>query len=340
MDELPVISDILDSDEKNFLEKNSRKLHKFQVTPYYCSLAGNEKTDPLRRQFVPDWAELTVLPYEKSDPLCEDEFKAGRKIIRRYRDRVLFLATARCAMYCRHCFRRYYTGSEASDAEDRDIEELCSLLSEDADIKEVLLSGGDPLILSDSRLEYIIKSVRAVRSDIMIRIGTRVPVVLPSRIKKSLLKILSENFPVSVFTQFNHYREITDESRTAVNEIIRCGVPVFNQTVLLKGINDKEEILEKLFHDLVSAGVKPYYLFQGDLAAGTSHFRVPLKRGLEIMENLSSVMSGLSLPVYAVDLPGGGGKVRLFSGSVISEKDGFLKIRNFEGKDYFYPDEP
>ena len=339
MDKLPVISDILDSNEKKFLENYYRKLHRFQVTPYYSSLAGKEKTDPLRRQFVPDRAELNVLPYEKSDPLCEGDFKAGRRVVKRYRDRVLFLVTARCAMYCRHCFRRYYAGSETTDAEDNDVEELCSLLSEDRNITEVLLSGGDPFMLSDSRLEYIIKSIRSVRRDIMIRIGTRIPVVLPSRIKTPLLSVLSENFPVSVFTQFNHYRELTEESREALSKIIKSGVPVFNQTVLLKGINDKEEILEKLFHDLVASGVKPYYLFQGDLAAGTSHFRVPLKRGLEIMGNLSVRMSGLSLPVYAVDLPEGGGKVRLFSGSVISEENGFLKIRNCEGRDYYYPDE-
>ncbi len=331
--------DILDAEEKIFIEKNRSVLHRYKVTPYYSLIAGNEKNDPLRRQFVPDQRELVSLNYEKSDPLCEENFKAGRKIIKRYHDRVLFLATARCAMYCRHCFRRYYAGSEEKDADERDVGELVKLLSEESNIREVLLSGGDPLMLPPEKLEFIINSVRRVRADIVIRIGTRIPVVDPSRVDERLLSVLSGKLPLCIFTQYNHFREITEESREALLRIMKLGIPVFNQTVLLKGINDEEVILEKLFHDLVSAGVKPYYLFQGDLAAGTSHFRVPLKRGLEIMENLSRVMSGLSLPVYAVDLPGGGGKVRLYSGSVISEDDGFLRIKNCDGKDFYYPDE-
>ncbi len=332
-------SEFLDKDEKLFIEKNSTSIHKFKVTPHYYSLAGRDRNDPLRRQFVPDERELLRLPYEKDDPLCEGMYKAGRRIVKRYHDRVLFLVTARCGMYCRHCFRRYYAGSEASDAEDRDVDELVALISEDSSIKEVLLSGGDPLVLSSSRLGYILKSIRDVRSDIVIRIGTRIPVVLPSRIDDELLSVLSDNLPAALFVQFNHYREISEESRIALGKIMRLGIPVYNQTVLLKGINDDEDILEKLFHDLVSSGIKPYYLFQGDLAAGTSHFRVPLKRGIEIMENLSRKMSGLSLPVYAVDLPEGGGKVRLFSGSFIAEEGGFFRIRSNEGDDYFYPDE-
>ena len=337
MDDKQLLSGILSSKEKELIENNN--LHRFKVTPYFCSISGSGRDDPLRRQFVPDERELNVLPYETADPLCEEKYKAGKRIIKRYHDRVLFLVTAKCAMYCRHCFRRYYAGSEASDADIADVEELCALIEGDAGIKEVLLSGGDPLTLSDKKIAFIIKSLRNVRDDLVIRIGTRIPVVQPERISDDLLSVLSENLPLAVFTQFNHYRELTSESRNVLGRMIRHGIPVFNQTVLLKGINDDEDVLEKLFHNLVSAGVKPYYLFQGDLAAGTSHFRVPLKRGLEIMENLSLKMSGLSLPVFAVDLPGGGGKVRLFSTSVLSEEDGFLKIKNCEGKEYFYPDE-
>ncbi len=339
MDGFKSLSDILDNEEKEFIAENTAKLHKVGVSGYYLSLAGREKSDPIRRQFVPDKRELNILPYEKADPLCEENFKKGRKIIKRYKDRLLFLVTSKCAMYCRHCFRRYHAGSESEDADEKDVEELCNLVSCDSSIYEVLLSGGDPLMLADSRLEYIIKSLRRTRPDLMIRIGTRIPVVLPSRITDPLLSVLSENLPVSVFTQFNHYRELTQESIKALGKIQQCGVPVFNQTVLLKGINDDTYILEKLFHSLVSVGVKPYYLFQGDLAAGTSHFRTSLKKGIKIMEKLSINMSGLSLPVYAVDLPDGGGKTRLHSSSVISEENGFLKIKNTEGRVCFYPDE-
>ena len=339
--------ELLDRSELDFIEKNSSSLHKYHVTEYYASLAGSEKNDPVRMQFVPDKRELVTLPYEKSDPLCEVDNKAGRRIIKRYHDRVLFLVTARCAMYCRHCFRRYYAGSAAEDVTDRDINELVRVISENENIKEVLLTGGDPLILSNSRLSFILESIRGARKDIVIRIGTRIPVALPSRIDDGLLSVLSLNRPVYVFTQFNHFRELTSKSRCAAEKIINKGIPLFNQTVLLKGINDDEAVLEKLFHDLVYAGIKPYYLFQGDLAAGTSHFRVPLARGLEIMENLSRRMSGLSLPVYAVDLPGGGGKVRLFSGSAVPEgggangdgEAGFFRIKNYEGEEYLYPDE-
>ncbi len=338
-EEKSYLTELLSREEMEFLRKNRDFLHKFKVTEYFSSIAGREKTDPLRRQFVPDERELVTLPYENPDPLCEADNKAGKRIIQRYPDRVLFLVTSRCAMYCRHCFRRYHAGKDTGDAEDKDIKELSCLISENKNIKEVLLSGGDPLMLSNSRLAYIINAVRKAGKDIVIRIGTRIPVVLPSRIDRELLSILSENLPVCIFTQYNHYREVTEESRGAVQKIIRHGIPVYNQTVLLKGINDDETVLEKLFHDLVSSGVKPYYLFQGDLASGTSHFRTPLKRGLEIMENLSVKMSGLSLPLYAVDLPGGGGKVRLFSGSILSEDNGFFRIKSCDGKDFFYPDE-
>ncbi len=332
------IYNLLDSGEKEFIAENPG-IHRVSVTDYFASLAGREKSDPLRRQFIPEKKELVLHEYETADPLCESKYKAGRRIIRRYPDRVLFLVTSRCAMYCRHCFRRYLTGSDTGDFSDDDIRELTDFITYETGIREILLSGGDPLMLDNERIAFLLGSIRNARPDIIIRVGSRIPVVLPSRIDSTLVSVFSKNRPLYIFTQFNHHREVAEKSISCIESLLTAGIPVFNQTVLLKGINDSEDLLEMLFRKLVFSGVKPYYLFQGDLAEGTSHFRVPLKRGLEIMANLSKRMSGLSLPVYAVDLPGGGGKVRLNPESIICEEKGFFKIRSYDGTFHYYPDE-
>ncbi len=330
---------LLKSGEIAFIEKEKNRLHNIGTTLYYAGIAGNDASDPLRMQYVPSEKELEFRGYEKPDPLCEKQFASSDRIIHRYHDRVLFLATGRCALYCRHCFRRYLGERGIGDAGEEDVESLVRYISDNTQVREVLISGGDPLMLDNEFLEYMCTRIRTAGKDIAIRIGTRVPVVNPSRVDMKLASALAKYSPLYLFTQFNHAREVTPSSSHAVSCFVKSGIPVLNQSVLLKGINNTEADLEKLFYSLISISVKPYYLFQGDLASGTSHFRTPLLQGIEIMEKLRKKMSALSLPMLAVDLPDGGGKALLDRGSVIKREGGFFYIRSNEGKIFAYPDE-
>ncbi|MBI9100453.1 MAG: KamA family radical SAM protein [Spirochaetaceae bacterium] len=311
----------------------------FMVNPYYASLAEDKWDDPVRRQFIPTVDEYTTKKYELSDPLGEDRYTPVPRLIHRYRDRVLLLVTDSCAMYCRHCFRRSFTGHKAGVISYGELENVAAYLSDHREVNEILLSGGDPLTCSDKKVREILTVIRSVRPDIVIRLATRIPVVLPMRISDSLVNILSENSPIWLVTQFNHSNEITEQAEAAVDKLIGKGIPLLNQSVLLKGINDSVSALENLFQALVRLRIKPYYLFQGDLAAGTSHFRVSIERGREIMSRLRLRISGLALPVYAVDMPGGGGKIPLTENFAMSEDEENYYFRNIEGKPYSYPRE-
>ena len=326
-------------EEISYIEHNGFNPERIGATAFYLKLAGSSKESPLRKQFVPSPKELKIFEYEKTDPLYEKKFSKTNRIIHRYQDRVLFIATGRCAIYCRYCFRRYLNKATTKDADNADIKALIDYLKANRYIREVLISGGDPLALDNSLIEHLCSSIRAVSKDIVIRIGTRVPVVLPSRIDSALVNILSKYRPLYIFTQFNHSDEITELNTRAVDLITKSGIPVFNQTVLLREVNNSEKQLKELFYKLVSISVKPYYLFQGDLAAGTSHFRTNLMQGIEIMEKLKTEISALSLPLLAVDLPKGGGKIILTRNSIIKRANGFFYLKNSEGKLFKYPDE-
>ena len=328
---------LFDRDETEFIEKNMDKLHRIGTTAYYAGISGKEKNDPLRMQFIPDKRELDIAEYEKTDPLCEKKFSPHDKIIHRYPDRVLFLASGRCPLYCRHCFRRYLGENGFRDADEGDVESLTRYIGENKQIREVLISGGDPLMLEDDFLEHICRRIRTAGRGIVIRIGTRVPVVYPSRVNAALAEMLSKYRPLYIFTQFNHPREITAQSSAAVDFFVKSGIPVFNQTVLLRGINNTADVLEALFYSLVSISVKPYYLFQGDLASGTSHLRAPLDDGLNLMRSLREKMSALSLPLFAVDLPDGIGKAQLEMSSIVKMEDGFYDIKCPDGRIARYP---
>jgi len=303
----------------------------------YFLLAGDKEDDPIRRQFMPHKDELVTLPLETTDPLGENPHKVTQRLIHRYQDRALFLASDACAMYCRHCFRRDYLSTNPVPLNKEEIENAAKYLKSHLEIKELIISGGDPLILDDIRLEDLLSACGESRPDIIFRIASRMPVVLPSRITDSLVKLLSKFKPLFIITQFNHPRELTDSSRKAVSLLVDNGIPVFNQAVLLRSVNDSVDILAKLFQELLKCGVKPYYLFQGDLAAGTSHLRVPITKGFEIMKELRLKISGLAMPVYAVDLPGGGGKIPLTESYIqrITEREIFFK--DYTGKEYSYP---
>lgn len=310
------------------------------VSRYYASLARTRDpyADPIAAQFVPRKEELTVLPQESGDPIGDRRYQVSERLIHHYADRVLLLANDRCATYCRHCFRRHFTGSGGGRLTEEQLDEACAYLRRTPEVREILISGGDPLMLSDEEIDRILRRLKAVDPQYIIRICTRMPVVLPSRITEALAEVLGGVDSVWAVIHTNHPKEITAEFRVAVRRLLGAGVPVLNQAVLLRGVNDDIETLEELFRGLVRAGVKPYYLFQGDLAAGTSHFRVPIERGIELMQGLRGRLSGMALPVYAVDLPGGAGKVPIESSLLRVEAEWYV-LRGVDGNEHRYPRE-
>lgn len=326
----------LNRDEQEWFDKVDKGLS-LLVNPYYLELA--KRSEAVRKQCIPTSAELRLTALESDDPLAEDANSPFPRMVHRYKNRVAVLVTDQCAMHCRHCFRRSFTGQGRKPLTRAEISEICFYLREHREVKEVLLTGGDLMTMNDGPLLEMLKAFREVREDLLLRLATRIPSSLPQRITPHLVNELAGLGPVWVITQFNHPDELTEESRGALEMLRRGGLPVMNQTVLLKGINDREEILAELFQSLLVQGVKPYYLFQGDLAAGTSHFRTNLERGWEIMRTLRREISGLAMPVYAVDLPGGGGKIPLNESYLVERTESGFCFQNPEGHTFIYPDE-
>ncbi len=310
------------------------------VSRYYAALAQTRDPyrDPIAAQFIPRREELQTIPYESGDPIGDQRYRVTERLVHHYRDRALLLVNDRCATYCRHCFRRHFTGHGGGRLSEGQLEETCAYLRATPAVKEILLSGGDPLMLSDEEIVLILRRLKEIDRDYIIRICTRMPVVLPSRITEALAAKLGEFDSLWAVIHTNHPREITAEFRLAVRRLLGAGVPVLNQAVLLRGVNDDAATLEELFRGLVRAGVKPYYLFQGDLAAGTRHFRVSIERGIEIMRELRGRLSGVALPTYAVDLPGGAGKVPIEAALLRTEAEAYV-FRGSDGREHRYPRE-
>ncbi len=312
------------------------------VPAHYLSLIKDpdDPNDPVRRQCIPTDREYTALPQELEDPLGEDSCSASRRLLHRYPDRALFLTTDQCWMYCRHCFRRRFTARGHQRATVNEIKVAADYLNMHPEVRELLVSGGDPLTADDAYLDQMLRIFRGVRPSLVIRICTRAPVVYPSRITEKLCGMLGKYHPLYVVTQFNHPHECSESSMSVTSELIDRGIPVCNQSVLLRGINDHEQILGELFRLLTAARITPYYLFQGDLARGTSHFRVPLQKGIALVRKLTHEISGLSMPTFAVDLPGGGGKIRLLEQQPEVKTPGKWGYRSRTGILYWYPLEP
>ncbi len=313
------------------------------IPSYFLGLIdADDPNDPLRIQVVPTISEGERLAEEDIDPLAEKSYSVTTRLIHRYPSRVAFLTTDRCAMYCRHCFRRRFTGTFQGPATKSEIEEASSYLREHKEVKEILLTGGDMMTLSDQKIEELISQFREAREDLVIRLCTRMPAAYPARITGALIAIFRrfDTAPFYLMTQFNHPRELTREAVDAVSMFVDAGIPAMNQSVLLKGVNDDVETLEELCNKLVFSRIKPYYLFQGDLVEGTSHFRVPLQKGLALEKELRRRISGLAMPLYAVDLPQGGGKVPLTEG-YLEESHGcaMWNFTTVEGKKRSYPKE-
>jgi lysine 2,3-aminomutase len=321
-----------DPAERERLEETIQKFP-FSITPYYLSLidVNDYKNDPIFRQAFPSPKELIVEHYELSDPLAEDKDSPCSCITHRYPDRVLFLISNTCAMYCRHCTRKRKVGDVDSIPDRDEILQGIEYIRNHPQIRDVLLSGGDPFMLSDDYLDWILTELRAIPHVEVIRIGSRVPVVLPYRITDSLVAVLKKHHPLWVNMQFNHPKEMTASAEAAVAKLADAGIPLGNQSVLLAGINDCPRIMKELVHQLVKNRVRPYYLYQCDLSEGISHFRTPVSKGIEIMENLIGHTSGFAIPRYVVDAPGGGGKIPVFPNYLLTWSVHKVVLRNYEG---------
>lgn len=302
------------------------------ITPYYLSLINLEDPHcPIRKQSIPTEAELVTSPEDLLDPLSEDEDSPVPGLTHRYPDRVLFLITDMCSMYCRFCTRRRFAGQKDASTPDERIDKCIEYIAKTPQVRDVLLSGGDALLVSDARLESILERLRAIPHVEIIRLGSRTPVVCPQRITPELCEILKKYHPVWLNTHFNHPREITPDSKAACERLANAGVPLGNQTVLLRGINDCSVVMKKLMHGLVRMRVRPYYIYVCDLSQGIRHFRTPVSKGIEIIENLRGHTSGYAVPTFVVDAPGGGGKTPVMPNYVISQSPSRVVLRNYEG---------
>lgn len=308
-------------------------LYPMRINPYYLRLI-REKGDPLWKQAVPTLAELDDRVCME-DPLNEENLSPVPNLIHKYPDRVLFLVTNQCAMYCRFCTRKRKVGTKLMQISDETIAAGLDYIKKNAKIRDVLVSGGDPLLLADDKLEEILAALRKISSVEIIRIGTRVPCTLPMRVTVKLAAMLKRYHPLYINTHFNHPAEITPESSRACARLADAGIPLSCQTVLLKGVNDDPLVMRKLMHKLLLIRVRPYYLFQGDMTRGTDHFRTSIDTGRKIMRSLIGHTSGLAVPTYALDAPGGGGKIPLTPDYIITEGERVV-FHNYEGKTCYY----
>lgn len=311
-----------------------RKVYPMRIPQYYYNLI-KEKGDPLWLQSVPSGQELRDEDAPE-DPLNEEADSPVPHLTHRYPDRVLFLITDRCPMYCRFCTRKRLVG-RSSDITNKTIDMGIDYIARHPEIRDVLISGGDPLMVSDQKLEGIISRLRAIPHLEILRIGTKFPCVLPSRITDNLCNMLRKYHPIYVNTHFNHPREITPEAREACQRLVDAGIPVGCQTVLMLGVNDDPEIMKELMHKLLMMRVRPYYLYQADLTRGTNHFRTRVEVGLQIIQALRGHTTGFAVPQFVIDAPGGGGKIPLMPEYVQKFDEKEVVLRNFEGKEYHYP---
>ncbi len=312
--------------------RNCLQTLRMAITPYYALLMDpDDPKCPIRKQAVPVTWELDESPCDLEDPLSEDADSPVPGLTHRYPDRVLFLITDQCSMYCRHCTRRRLAGSTDKAMPKDAIEQALDYIAGTPAVRDVLISGGDALLVNNDRLEYLLRRLREIPHVEIIRFGSRTPVVLPQRITEDLCQLLKRFHPVWLNTHFNHPREITPEAETACSMLADAGIPLGNQTVLLHGVNDCPYIVRKLVHLLVKMRVRPYYLYQCDLSEGLEHLRTSVAKGIEIIEMLRGHTSGLAVPTYVVDAPGGGGKIPVSPQYLISMSDEKVILRNYEG---------
>lgn len=309
------------------------------ITPHFFNLIDRDNPDcPIRRQVIPRGEEGWTAPEEMADPCGEDRDMPVPGLVHRYPDRVLFLVTDRCASYCRYCTRSRVVSGVGEQRLETQWEAAFRYLERTPAIRDVLLSGGDPLLLSDTRLEHILARLRSIPHIQFVRIGTRIPVFLPQRITPDLCAMLRRFHPLWVSVHVNHPKELTTEVRDALGRLVDAGIPLGNQSVLLRGVNDTPEIQRALVHKLLLCRVRPYYLYQCDLIQGSAHFRTPVAKGIDIIQSLRGHTTGYAVPQFIIDGPGGGGKIPLNPDYVVARQDGSLLLRNYAGETFEYPE--
>jgi len=325
----------LTKEEREGIKKCGKKLN-MAITPYFlCQVNPSDSECPIRRQCIPTVNELTISEHELGDPCGEEKYSPVPCLVHRYPDRVLFLVSNQCAMYCRHCTRSRITGEDLLFSKEM-YRQAIAYIREHKEVRDVLLSGGDPLTLSDNALEALLKEIRSIKHVEFLRIGTRMPVTLPQRITEELLTMFKKYSPIWMSLHFNHPREITPRVKAACNLLADNGIPLGSQTVLLKGVNDDPVIMKKLMHELLKIRVKPYYLYQCDPVIGTKHFRTTIETGINIIENLRGFTSGYAVPTFVIDGPGGGGKIPVGPQYVVSKNEDEYILRNYQGKKFSY----
>jgi len=309
------------------------------ITPYFFNLIDPaDENCPIRRQVVPRIEETRTASWEMSDPCGEDSHSPVPGLVHRYPDRVLFLVTDRCASYCRYCTRSRLVSNASGYDFHPEYDKQIAYIEQHPEIRDVLLSGGDPLLLSDEKLENLLGRLRAIPHVEFLRIGTRIPIFLPQRITPELCAVLKKFHPLFISIHTNHPLELTTEVRAALGRLADAGIPLGNQSVLLKGVNDRLEVMKPLVQKLLMCRVRPYYLYQCDLIAGSAHLRSSVREGLELMEKLRGHTTGYAVPTYVIDAPGGGGKVPVNPEYVLCRNAGRVLIRNYEGKVFEYPE--
>ncbi len=331
---------VLTEEERDAVTRRSGSLP-MGLTPYYASLMTLDGPSAgLRRTHIPVGQEFIQMPGEADDPLGEDHDSSVPGLVHRYPDRVLFLATGFCSTYCRYCTRSRMVGETGGEYEfsKSQWEAALQYIAAHPEIRDVLISGGDPLTLSDDRLDYLLGRLRAIEHVEFIRIGTKAPVVLPMRVTPALTAMLKKHHPIWMSIHFTHPDELTPEVTESTARLADAGIPLGSQTVLLKGINDDINVMKPLMHGLLKRRVKPYYLYQCDPITGSAHFRTPISKGLEIIEGLRGHTTGYAVPQFVIDAPGGGGKIPLLPDYVVGRDGDDLILRNFEGNQYRYTD--
>ncbi len=309
------------------------------ITPCFFNLIDRDDPEcPIRRQVVPRAEEMTTAPWEMIDPCGEDEHMPVPGLVHRYPDRVLFLITDRCAAYCRYCTRSRVVSGVGELQLHTEFDAAIRYIREHREVRDVLLSGGDPLLFSDERLEHVLSQLRAIKHVEFLRIGTRIPIFLPQRITPELCAMLRKHHPLWMSIHMNHPREATHDVKEACGRLADAGIPLGNQTVLLRGVNDSVSVMKALMHKLLMMRVRPYYIYQCDLVRGTHHLRTSVRKGLEIMEALRGHTTGYAVPQYVIDAPGGGGKVPIAPDYVLAHDKQRIILRNYEGKVFEYPE--
>jgi lysine 2,3-aminomutase len=328
----------LSDDERAAVEMIQSKLP-VGVTPYFMSLlAKDDPSDPLRRTVIPTVAEFTKSPGENDDPLGEDDQSPVRGLVHRYPDRVLLLVLDFCSTYCRYCTRSRVVGHGAIYPSRSRLEQAIEYIRSTPSVRDVLISGGDPLTLNDERLNWLLSRLREIPHVEIIRIGTKIPAVLPQRITPSLVRMLRRHHPLWMSLHFTHPAECTSEAYRACERLANAGIPLGSQTVLLRGINDSVGTMKALCHHLMRMRVRPYYLYQCDPISGSGHFRTPVQKGLEIIRGMRGFTTGYAIPTFVIDTPGGGGKIPLMPDYVTGRDGNDLLLRNYCDRAYRYPD--